>query len=328
MQKGGKMSIRSRKYQLTINNPDEHGISHEIINDLMKSLNWIYYCLADEIGAEEHTPHIHLYFCCKNAISFDRVKKLFPTAHIEACIGSSKDNRDYIRKEGKHSDKNITSLPDTFEEYGELPDDTITKNETVSADVLNMIENGCSNSEIIKAHPSYLSKISHIENARNMLVEDKFKNTFRLMYVEYIFGDTGTGKTRYVMEKYGYDNVYKVTNYLNPFDNYRGQDVLLLDEFHSSLLISDLLQYLDGYPCRLSARYIDKWACFTKVYIVSNIDLDKQYPNIQKEDKKTFNAFIRRINKVTKYENNTDLPFDVNGVIKYDILPESYLLED
>lgn len=118
---------RSRKWQITINNPDEHEINSDVINKIMKEISWQYYCFAYEIGEQEHTPHIHLYFVCTNAVSFDRLKKLFPCAHLEACKGTSQDNRNYIRKEGKHSDKRITSLLDTFEEYGEMPLEVATK---------------------------------------------------------------------------------------------------------------------------------------------------------------------------------------------------------
>ena len=100
---------RSRKWQITINNPDEHEINSDVINKIMKEISWQYYCFAYEIGEQEHTPHIHLYFVCTNAVSFDRLKKLFPCAHLEACKGTSQDNRNYIRKEGKHSDKRITN---------------------------------------------------------------------------------------------------------------------------------------------------------------------------------------------------------------------------
>ncbi len=289
----------------------------------MQEFNYLYYCMADEIGEQEHTPHTHLYFYCENAVSFDTVKKRFQTAHIETAYGTSINNRDYILKQGKHADKSITSIPDTFEEFGELPDDRKTKNETVSLDVLNMIKNGFSNCEIINNHPSYINKIKDLDNTRNMLIEEKYKNEFRKIEVIYIFGKTATGKTRYVMDKYGYENVYKITNYKNPFDNYEFQDVLLLDEFHSSLTISDLLQYLDGYPCRLPARYSDKWACFTKVYIISNIDLDKQYPNIQLNDIETFNALIRRINSVFEFKHISGQ--DEPEITK--ILPYSYFLE-
>lgn len=307
---------RSRKYTLTFNNPSEHSVSHDSINNSMNSIKWIYYCLCDEVG-EEGTPHIHLFFCCKNGISFDRVKKLFPSAHIESCIGTAQENRDYIRKEGKYlnSDKKETNIIDTFEEYGEIPLDVPSKNESVSKQVLDMIRDGFSNVDIINAFPSYSTKINHLNNIRETLKQDEIKDDFRILDITYIFGKTATGKTRYVMEKYGYSNVFKITNYKNPFDNYSGQDVILFDEFRSSLPVSDMLQYLDGYPCLLPARYTDKVACYTKVYIVSNIELDEQYPNIQKDEVASWNAFIRRINAVLEFTKD-----GINHFSPYDYL--------
>ncbi len=296
----------------------------------MKELKWLYYCLCDEV-AETGTPHIHLFFCCTNAVSFDRVKKLFSCAHIEVARGSCQENRDYIRKEGKYfnSDKKETNNIDTFEEYGIMPLDKSVKNETVSKQVLEMIENGCSNAEIIKAFPSYTTKISHLDKTRQTLLEEEHKNAWRDVDVTYIHGETATGKTRYVMDKYGYSNVYKITNYNHPFDGYAGQDVILFDEFRSSLPLSDMLQYLDGYPCLLPARFADKVACFTKVYIISNIDLNKQYPNIQNEDISSWNAFIRRINRVVNFHRNSgEMPFSsLNEIEKIISTPEDYFIE-
>lgn len=319
---------RSRKYQLTLNNPLEHGYSHQHIKECMEEIKYIYFCMSDEIGAEEQTPHTHLYFVCENAIHFDRIKKLFPTAHIEKALGSSQENRDYIRKEGKYlnSDKKETNLPDTFEEYGEMPLDKSAKNETISEQVLEMLEDGNSITDIIKRFPSYTTKINQLEKARQLVLEEKYRD-WRDVEVTYISGETATGKTRYVMDTYGYPNVYKITNYKNPFDNYNGQDVILFDEFRSSLPLADMLQYLDGYPCRLPARFADKAAVFTKAFIVSNIDLDKQYPNIQIEDKLSWNAFIRRINNVKKFiRNNGELPFASDDeIITLVIMRDNYL---
>lgn len=314
-----KLDTKSRKYQLTFNNPLEHGDTHESINNSMKEIYYLYYCLCDEIGEKENTPHTHLYFACKNAVHFSKVKKLFPTAHIESAKGSSRENRDYIRKEGKYenSPKKETNLSETFEEYGEMPLDKAEKNETVSAQVLQMIKNGCTNAEIIEKFPSCYIKISHIEKMRQTYLDEKFGNERRDVEVVYIYGETGTGKTRYVMDKYGYKNVCKITNYSHPFDNYKNQDVILFDEFRSSLSIADMLQYLDCYPCPLPARYSDKVACFTKVYIVSNIPLEKQFEYAQKREPETWNAFIRRIDRICKFEDDGQ---------RIEELPENYII--
>lgn len=321
-------NTRSRKYQLTINNPIEKGYTHEKIKEIINSSKYVYYCMCDELG-ENCTPHTHIYIYYKNAVYFSTIKNYFPEAHIETALGNSQQNKDYIRKEGSYidSEKKETNIIETFEEYGEIPMDTFTKNSSVSEKVLQMIEDGFLNAQIIRVYPSYATKISHLDQARQTILEDKYKEEFRTLDIKYIYGETGTGKTRSVMEEFGYINVYKVTNYEHAFDNYKGEDVILFDEYRSSLPISDMLQYLDGYPCRLPARYADKIACYTKVRIVSNISIDNQYKNIQVEQPATYNALLRRINEIIKFElNNGDNPFFNNDdkIIKISEFPTSY----
>lgn len=304
--KGGEKMGReksSRKYQLTINNPIEHGFTHEQIRNNLKTIKIAYWCLCDEVGAEG-TPHTHIFLFSKNAIMFSSIQKRFYGAHIEIAHGTCQENRDYIRKEGKYidSDKKETNLIDTFEEYGEMPIERKGSNENISSQVLQMIKDGCTDLEIIEAFPSYITKTAYLEKTRQIIYESAYKNEFRKLEVTYIYGETETGKTRYVLETYGYENVYKVTNYEHPFDGYESQDVILFDEFRSSLPLKDMLQYIDGYPCRLPARYADRQACYTKVFLVSNIPIDRQYINIQESESKSWTAFKRRINKYLNFE--------------------------
>lgn len=122
------------------------------------------------------------------------------------------------------------------------------------------------------------------------------KETVRLdLEVVYICGATGTGKTRGVLEGNGFSNVYRVTDYMHPFDGYACQPVICFDEFRSSLKLKEMLLYCDIYPIELPSRYANKFACYNKVYIVSNWSLEKQYSEIQREDKESWEAFLRRI---------------------------------
>ena len=143
--------------------------------------------------------------------------------------------------------------------------------------------------------------LEKIERARQAVREQQYQDTFRKLEVTYAWGKTGTGKTRGVMEKYSYTGVYRVTDYTHPFDSYAGEDVLLLDEYSSNFKIRDLLNYLDGYPLKLPARYSNRVACYTRVYIISNLCLTKQYPEEQYRSPETFAALLRRIQKVVHY---------------------------
>ncbi len=285
----------ARKYQLTINNPVEHGFSHDVIkNQISYFSSCFYWCLSDEIG-ENSTLHTHVYLAFRNAVEFDTIQKHFYGAHIENAQGSHTENRDYILKQGKWADdpKHETSIEGTFEESGPVPEER-SKKETQSKEVLNMIYDGCDNEEIVKAFPSQINHLKNIDMFRETITSKRYKDTFRELTVCYIWGKTGVGKTRSVMEKYGYSNVYRVTDYAHPFDGYDGQDVILFDEFRSDLPVKDMLKYLDGYPLSLPCRYNNKTACYTKVYVISNIPFEEQYPNVKNEEPETIAALRRR----------------------------------
>lgn len=113
-------SAAYRKYQITINNPVDKGFSHATIKDILSGLTGcLYWCMCDEIG-QQGTLHTHVYAAFKNAVMFQTMQQRFYGAHIEDARGTHRENRDYIRKEGKHreTDKADTNLPDTFEESG------------------------------------------------------------------------------------------------------------------------------------------------------------------------------------------------------------------
>lgn len=149
-----------------------------------------------------------------------------------------------------------------------------------------MIRDGKTDAEILEEYPTAYSKLAHIEKSRQTLLAERYKNEWRKLNVTYLWGDTAVGKTRSVMDEYGYSQVYRVTDYSHPFDSYKGQDVIVFEEFRSSLAIGDMLNYLDGYPVELPSRYANKVACFTKVYIISNISLEQQYRNIRRITRK------------------------------------------
>ena len=300
-----------RKYQLTINNPAMHGLTHDVIKQILEQFpSCEYWCMCDEIG-EHGTLHTHLYTSFTNAVMFSTMQRRFYGAHIEIVKGTHRENRDYVRKEGKWLDskKAETNLPETFEESGELPEETDRRMKQSEA-IFAMVEDGASDSEIVRTYPSAMYHLNRIEQTRQTFLGDTYREQWRTLHVEYIWGATGVGKTRSVMDKHGYKNVFRVTNYAHPFDGYRGERVLLFDEFRSSLPLADMLKYLDGYPLMLPCRYADKVACFTEVYIISNIPLEQQYPNVQVEEPASYAAFLRRINE--KYEmlsEDADAPF-------------------
>ena len=279
----------TRRFQLTFNNPKEHDYSHEKIKSLLEAGGKIgYWCMGDEIGTQE-TYHTHLYVEFVNPTMIKTVQKRFYGAHIEvATWGTGEQNRAYVRKEGEQYNKQTdghysyvdkngklhegVNYADTFEEYGEMSSGGRGHGDRNDMRLLYaMIEDGLDNATILSSHPEYLRDITTIDRVRQTILEKKYRSEFRILDVTYIYGPTGCGKSRSVREQHGYEQCYNTSDYKHPFDGYRQQPVLIFDEFRSDLRIGDMLQYLDGYPIELPARYANKQACYTTVYIISNL---------------------------------------------------------
>jgi hypothetical protein len=312
-----------RKWQITINNPIEHGYPHERIKELLsefKSLS--YWCMSDEVG-ENGTYHTHVYFVLSSATRFSTVKNKFNGPHIEPAKGTSQQNRDYVFKEGKwESDKKKeTNLPDTHEEYGDMPYDRQGYRSDLE-DLYDMIKGGMTTYEILEDNPSYMLQLDKIDRVRTIYLQSKYKSTRRLdLEVTYVYGTPGTGKTRSIMDFFGDDKVFRITDYKHPFDNYQCQDVVVFEEFRSDLKVQDMLNYLDVYPLELPSRYSNKIACYTKVFIVTNISLEEQYEGIQKNFKDTWNAFLRRIHKVIQYTKDNVYEYTLQQYLNRDLVP-------
>jgi hypothetical protein len=142
---------------------------------------------------------------------------------------------------------------------------------------------------------------------RDIFYFDRFKKEERKIEVFYLYGATGLGKTHFVHKLHGFTDVCTITDYRDNgrkmyFDAYDdGQDILVFDEFTGQAPISSMLRWLDKYPVKLPARYHDRTACFTKVYILSNLPLAKIYVQEQQHYPEIWNAFLRRIGRVYNF---------------------------
>ena len=298
-------NTQSRKWVATIHNPLEAGLDHGAIWEKVNRFSPTYCCLADEI-ATTGTYHTHIFLFSSSPIRFSTIKNRFPTAHIEKAYGSAKDNRDYICKEGRwaDSDKAETSVPGTFEERGQLPDEK----EEEAPEMFKLIQKlrvGKSVMEILEENPKLAFRIREIETLRQAILEEKFSAENRALEVTYLYGASGTGKTWGIFKKHDPRSICRITDYGGRngvrFDAYHCQDVLVFEEFYSQIPISAMLNYLDIYPLTLPARYTDRTACYTKVYITSNIPLEEQYQDIQRSRLETWRAFLRRIHNIIEY---------------------------
>lgn len=316
-----KKDTQSRSWILVINNYDEHGISPQKFEEILSNIpSMRYWCYSLECGSENQTPHIQGFMVTKSPIRFSTLHNKFnKVAHLEQAKGSPQENRDYVLKQGKWADTEKASTnTGIFKEWGELPQSHQgQRNELIT--LYELVKEGLTDSEILEiCGETAIKNVDKIGKLRLAYLRDKYKSQRRLdLKVHYITGKTGTGKTRGVLDEHGDENVYRVTDYTHPFDNYQCEPVILFDEFRGGIKLSDMLCYLDIYPIALPARYAPKIACFHEVYVISNYTFEQQYEELQKnpEQKSSYEAWVRRFNGYVK--EYTD-----DGIITYSTMQD------
>lgn len=296
----------SDKWIVVLNNPDKQGMNHQKIISQLQKFELTYYCMADEVS-ETGTFHTHVFFAVRSNTRFGTVKNRFPSAHIEHAYGSEQQNRDYIQKIGIWADtsKASTIVPGSFEEWGTYSIDQKSTKDEATAQMIADLRNGMSTLEVISRNPKLALKSRDIEALRQLVLSEKYATEYRDITVSYLYGATGTGKTKSIFDAHDARNICRITNYRIgkgiSFDSYTGQNVLVLEEFHGQLPIGDMLNILDRYPIQLPARYSDRTAAFTYVYLTSNVPLNMLYRDIQRDYPEVWQAFLRRIHNVVEF---------------------------
>ena len=283
---------QARRYILTINNPIQ---TDDAFSDYVKGLEHFKYCIFQrEKGHECETEHFQVFIIFSIAKRFTTIKNYFPTAHIEETKGTNAQCREYCSK----SDT-LVSGPYELGQFAE------ERSRTDISNYIEMVKLGASDEELSTLFPKlYLSNISKNAVIRGKYLESQYLTKFRDIEVTYIYGKPGSGKTSYIYNNFGFESVYNVPMYdYTAFDNYNCEDILLLDEFTGQWSVQYMNKLLDRYPLRLRARFANKVACYTKVFIISNYKLSELYKTEQAENLDIYNSFKRRIKTILKIEH-------------------------
>lgn len=170
-----------KAYQLTINKIDDWGAILEYLQSLT-SINYMIAC--QEFAPKTGKEHYHVYIQLKCSMTLSKKKLL--SAHIEICKGSPQANIDYIRKQGNILfEEGEPRLGGNSFSIKEIKAMTNEERESLSFYHYNRIQN-------LKRDEICVLKAS-----------EYFKN----IQVYYIYGNSGTGKTKYAIN--GICELYK-----------------------------------------------------------------------------------------------------------------------
>ncbi len=125
------------------------------------------------------------------------------------------------------------------------------------------------------------------------------------LVVTLLIGDTGLGKTRSIMSKYGKDDDFWIAPLNNGtiwMDTYDGHSKVLIDDFagaasHCSLCY--LLRLLDRYPVLVPTKGSHTWWLPDEVYVTTNI-LPKLWYKWENRGEQ-YKALARRFHAVREY---------------------------
>lgn len=311
----------SRGWIFTINNPT---ITRQDFIDILTTAyqkTLIYAVVCKEKG-ESGTEHLQAYAEFKQPIQLLHLKNHFKdNPHLEPRRGTPKQATDYVKHQGDHEDKKGDVIED-FIEFGECPIHEQGKRSDL-ADISQMIQSGVKPSELRSQYPSqYLLHSNKFWSLYYELQAEKYQIEHRDVKVIYIWGPTGVGKSYDVHKFYSPEDMYRVSNYANPWDGYKGQGVIVLEEFRSGIQLGEFLTLTEGYPQYLKARFNDKVACHHTVVIITNVAYDEQYTMVRGEHPKSWEAYERRLQYVVpavKYNNvlNALKEIEANGDNSY-----------
>lgn len=294
-----KKDFSSRTWFLVINNPQNvFGNLHpeELVQTAIDT--WIdghdeRTCAANYEVADTGTPHIHMV-CEGRKMRFSAIKKIFPTAHIEATQGTKEDAEDYINKKGKFSEKAHTLVvPPIY--HGEIKakprgGDHSAPHGMKKAEILEaaqaMINAGSTPEEIMDAGGIQFRQYDTLIQKAYFAKRKKETPPYRKVTTYYHIGESGSGKSHTYLdlcEEKGEDKIYMMTDFSNSsssfggLDHYNGEPILFMDEFRPPFSYSMLLQMLDGYKIEIHARYANTFALWTEVHITTILPPETLY---------------------------------------------------
>lgn len=231
---------KTNRFCFTRNNYTDLDVA--ILNTDLTNM-FTYWCYGKEVG-ECGTPHLQGYFEFPNnmKLRISAAQKRLSQLGLEGFAifpakGNALQNITYCSKQGD------------FFEGGDRPKGQGKRTDLDS--VCEMINSGRSLSDIADIYPAQIVKFHNgIQRLMNLKTQRRFFKT----EVYWLWGPTGSGKSRYAWEQHP-ASYMKVTAH-KWWDGYTGQDVVILDDFRPSkeLPFHFILNLFDRYPLSVEIK--------------------------------------------------------------------------
>lgn len=258
--------------------------------------NWRYIVAGREICPDTKNSHFQccVYFAQKISLS-NLKKKLFnhlgKKPHVEVVYTDFETKYRYCTK-----DKD-------FYEWGVKPSQGARHDLNKLRD---RIFNGEINCEEIRAE----DPIMYHQYGRTLdKLEDDFnrkKYRTEMTTCEWIYGKTGVGKSHYAFKDYNPKTHYIFTDDNDWWDNYKGQDIVIINEFRGEIKFKKLLELIDKWPLCVRRRAREPTPFISKHIIITSCGApDEIYHNALSKDDNIEQLYRRcEIKKFVKISDN------------------------
>lgn len=284
---------RSKRWCFTLNNPTADLIFNPA------TMAYLVYCRE---RGEEGTEHFQGYVRFKVRKALNTVRGVFPNAHWEVSKGSEQQNRDYCTKE---------PIDGRIYEYGVF--DPTQGNQGRRSDlavVCEALKTKKKEEVFIENIELYVRYSGGLDKAAELL-----KGSIpaeRDIHTIVLWGETGTGKSHRA-HRFSPDAYYGTVG-VGTFDKYDGESVVVLDEFDPlTIPLEQILQWTDKWRCQLKCRYANKWARWTTIIIISNLEPGRWYLTAEPRQRdalfRRLSAPMGKVFQVLGVEQELDLEF-------------------
>lgn len=274
----GSWKIKARDWQITINEID----NMQTVWDYITQRSGCTYAIACvEVAPTTGHVHGHIFAQFNNTVALSPKKCC--NAHLEKCRGTPQENVDYIKKGGE-----------IWDEFG-----TLRTWGGLNPTIKNVKE--MSDKEIYETLPA--NYINCVRKIKNEIPGERY---FKKVQVEWHYGPTGTGKTRYAFEMgctaVEYNNGF--------FTDWGDARKIVIEEMRGEIPYRILLKLTDGYHNYYTVnvkggfKFVD-----LDVIIITSPNRPEDVYNKQVDKTDSINQLLRRINVIKKYSNDEPDPF-------------------
>jgi hypothetical protein len=250
-------NTKARRFQLTLNEVFKYPQLFEYLTNL-NSLKYLISC--KEVAPSTGHEHIHIFICLSKPLKLS-VKKTCG-AHIEKCLGTVKQNIDYIKKDGE-----------ILDEIGEVPRESGGRHTVDELKQINYPD------ELQWNEYNTWKKI-HTDNM-SIKITDWYKPEVK---VTYVWGDSGVGKSKYVHDKCLEEGIEIVDIIKHSGDFWIGvgnAECAIYDDFRpSDMKPAEFINFIDYNRHALNIKGGSKQNNYTRIFITSVMDPQYIYSGI------------------------------------------------